>query len=105
MFFWWAPIVLFFSIIWDETTIHLVSLFPALAPSIFIAWALDRFKIIKSWLMGATIGWFLNVATQMIWVFLTTSKGAASDGPLMFGAVAVWVNLVAIIVIHKRQTK
>ena len=55
--------------------------------------------------MGATIGWFLNVATQMIWVFLTTSKGAASDGPLMFGAVAVWVNLVAIIVIHKRQTK
>ncbi len=106
MFFWWALIVLYLSMRWEGVTVYVIGLIPALVLCLITAWGTDQFRIVESWRKRAAIGWGLNIATHLIWLFGTKAAARSRgiefgvDGPFIFGGMAVWVNLFALLIIQ-----
>lgn len=61
MFFWWALIVLYYSLRWEGIIVYLIGLIPALGLCLITAWGIDRFRILGSWQKRATISWGYNL--------------------------------------------
>lgn len=105
MFFWWAAIVLYLSNRWEGITVYLVGLVPALTICLLACWSTDRWRIIESWRKRATLGWAVVIVAHTVWLFATKAAAKTrsiefgSDGPFMIGGIAVWVNLVALLVL------
>lgn len=103
MFFWWAAIVLYMSNQWEGITVYLVGLFPVLTVCLLICWCADR--MFESWRKRSTLGWGLVVLAYVGWIFATRTAAKTrgiefgSDGPFMVGGIAVWINLVALLVL------
>jgi hypothetical protein len=108
MFFWWAVFVLYISNRWEGISVYLIGLLPALALCLLIGWSADRWRFIESWRKRTTLGWGLVLVAHTVWLYATKAAARTrniefgTDGPLVIGGIATWVNVVALLILLSR---